>query len=159
MISRILAAVMAVLLLLYLVLVMQQAFRFMAVDEPISKAIGIALIVLPLVGLWALVVEVIFGFRSSRLGRKLAEVGGLPMQDLPRLPSGRVERSAADAEFGQYQSEAEAAPERWESWYRLGLAYDACGDRRRGRGAIRKAIQLERRSGVVTSVPPSGSLS
>ncbi len=144
MISRILAAVMAVLLLLYLALVVQQAVRFMSVDEPISKAIGIALIVLPLVGLWVLFAEVVFGFRSSKLGRKLAEDGEFPMQDLPRRPSGKVERSAADAEFDRYQSEAEAAPERWQSWYRLGLAYDACGDRRRGRGAIRKAIQLER---------------
>jgi hypothetical protein len=144
MISRILTAVMAALLLLYLALVMQQAVRFMAVDEPISKAIGAALIVLPLVGLWALGVEIGFGFRSSRLGRKLADEGEFPLQDLPRLPSGRVERSAADAVFDRYQLEAETSPERWQSWYRLGLAYDACGDRRRARGAIRTAIALAR---------------
>lgn len=84
-----------------------------------------------------------FGFRSERLGQRLAEEGESPLQDLPRLPSGRVERSAADTAFGRYQAEAEAAPERWESWYRLGLAYDACGDRRRARGAIRRAIALE----------------
>lgn len=142
--SRILAAVMAVLLVLYLVLVLQLAVRFMVVDEPISKAIGVALIVLPVIGLWALFAELVFGFRSGRLGRKLAEEGELPMQDLPRLASGRVERVAADAEFERYQAEAEAAPERWESWYRLGLAYDACGDRRRARGAIRRAIALAR---------------
>jgi hypothetical protein len=141
--TRISAAIMAALLVLYLILVTQLAVRLIAVDEPIAKGLGFALIVLPLVGLWALVAELVFGFRSERLGQRLAEEGESPLQDLPRLPSGRVERSAADAAFGRYQAEAEAAPERWESWYRLGLAYDACGDRRRARGAIRRAIALE----------------
>lgn len=142
--SRIWAIVMGALLVLYLVLVAQLAYRLFSVDELIAKGLGIALIVLPLIGLWALVVEFLFGARSERLGRELAAAGEFPLQDLPRRPSGRVERAAADAAFGQYQAEAEAAPERWQSWYRLGLAYDACGDRRRARGAIRKAIALNR---------------
>ena len=137
---------MAVLLLLDLALVTQLALRLLAVPEPVAKALGVALIVLPIVGLWALVVEFLFGARSERLGRELAEEGELPLQGLPRRPSGRVDRAAADAVFGQYQAEAEAAPERWQSWYRLGLAYDACGDRRRARGAIRQAIALSRGS-------------
>lgn len=150
--SRILAFVMGALLLLYLALVAQLALRLIAVDEPVAKGLGIALFVLPLVGLWALVVEIVFGVRGARLGRALAAEGEVPLQDLPRRPSGRIERSAADAAFGRYQAEAEAAPERWESWYRLGLAYDACGDRRRARSAIRRAIALER-SGVRPGSP------
>jgi hypothetical protein len=141
--NRIFAAVMAVLLVLYLALVAQLAIRLISVDEPVAKALGIALLVLPVVGLWALVAEVLFGLRSERLGRVLAAEGELPLSELPRRPSGRIERSAADAAFGRYRDEAEAAPGRWESWYRLGLAYDACGDRRRARGAIRRAIALE----------------
>lgn len=144
--SRIFAAVMAALLVLYLVLVAQLAIRLIGVDEPVAKALGIALIVLPVVGMWALVVEVIFGFRSGRLGRMLTTRGETPLAGLPRLPSGRVERPAAEAAFAQYQEAAEAAPGRWESWYRLGLAYDACGDRRRARSAVRQAIALERGS-------------
>ena len=144
--SRVLAIVMAALLLLYLALVTQLAFRLLAVPEFVAKALGVALIVLPIVGLWSLVVEFLFGARSERLGRELAEEGELPLQDLPRRPSGHVDRAAADAAFGRYQAEAEAAPERWQSWYRLGLAYDACGDRRRARGAIRQAIALRRGS-------------
>lgn len=144
MMPRIFTAVMAILLLVYLVLVAQLAVRFMVVDEPISKAIGIALFVLPLVGLWALITEIVFGVRSERLGRRLVSEGLDPMAGLPRLPSGRVERSAADEAFPRFQAEAESAPESWEAWYRLGLAYDACGDRGRARGAIRRAIALAR---------------
>jgi hypothetical protein len=142
--SRLSAIVMAGLLLLYLALVTQLAVRLIAVDEPVAKGLGIALFVLPLVGFWALVAEFVFGVRSERLGARLAGEGGLPMQDLPHLPSGRVERAAADAEFDRYRAEADAEPDRWESWYRLGLAYDACGDRARARRAIRRAIALDR---------------
>lgn len=144
MISRIPAVIMAALLLVYLVLVAQLAVRFITVDGAVARTIGIALLVLPLVGLWALAVEVIFGARSERLGRRLAEEGRMPLDDLPRLPSGRVERAAAERAFPGFKTEVEAQPDAWESWYRLGLAYDACGDRRRARSAIRLAIALDR---------------
>jgi len=29
----------------------------------------------------------------------------------------------------------------WRSWFALGLIYDACGDRKRARSAMRKAIE------------------
>ena len=142
--SRIFVAVMAALLLLYLALVVQLAIRLIAVDEAVARGLGIALLVLPAIGLWALVAELVFGVRSERLARRLAESDRLPLQDLPRSPSGRINRAAADAVFGDFEAETLAAPDVWESWYRLGMAYDACGDRRRARGAIRKSIALGR---------------
>jgi len=140
--SRIFAIVMAALLLMYLVLVAQLAIRLIVVGEPVALGLGIALFVLPLIGLWALIAELIFGVRSERLARRLADEDAVPLQNLPRSPSGRIDRAAADAAFGQFESEAQQRPEAWQSWYRLGLAYDACGDRRRARGAIRKAIAM-----------------
>jgi cytochrome c-type biogenesis protein CcmH/NrfG len=79
---------------------------------------------------------------TQRLGEQLAAEGGLPADDLPRRPSGRVDRDAADAVFARRRAEAEAAPDDWRSWYRLGIAYDDAGDRRRAREAMRKAITL-----------------
>ncbi|MGH3333826.1 MAG: tetratricopeptide repeat protein, partial [Nocardioidaceae bacterium] len=57
-------------------------------------------------------------------------------------PSGRVDRTAADAVFGQRQAEVEADPASWRAWYRLGVAYDDAGDRTRAREAVRRAIGL-----------------
>ncbi|MCB1281426.1 MAG: hypothetical protein KDB18_07870 [Salinibacterium sp.] len=142
--GRIAVAVMAVLLVLYLLLVIQLSLRLIGVGEPIATGLGIALLVLPLVGFWALAAEVVFGFRSERLGRMLGAEGEDPFDRVPRRPSGRMDRSAAEAVFAEVKAAAENAPTRWESWYRLGLAYDACGDRRRARGVIRKAIVMER---------------
>ncbi len=146
--TRIFVGVMAVLLVLYLALVVQLAVRLIAVDEPVGTALGIALLVLPLVGLWALVAELRFGILSGRLGRALSEQGLYPLQDLPRTPSGRIDRSAANAVFGQFQDEVESYPDRWQSWFRLGLVYDACGDRFRARRAIRHAIGVARSAHV-----------
>ena len=142
--ARTAALVMAALLVIYLVFVVQYAFILISVDEPIAKAMGVALIMLPLIGGWTLVAEIMFVLRGERLLARLREEGGLPVDDLPRLPSGRPDPIAADAEFPKYQAEAEQQPESWRAWVRLGLAYDASGDRKRARWATRQAIRLSR---------------
>jgi len=143
--GRLAAALMALLLLVYLVLVGWQAVKFMLTGEPIGIVIGGALIILPVVGVWALARELQFGLGSERLLRRLDAEGELPVDELPSRPSGRPYRDAADADFPRFREAVEAAPEDWRAWFRLGLAYDASGDRRRARGAIRTAIALERR--------------
>ncbi|WP_022886966.1 hypothetical protein [Glaciibacter superstes] len=142
--GRTAVVVMAVLLLLYLVLVGWRAVLFVQSGEPVGIVIGVALLVLPLIGVWALVREILFGIRSERLVRLLEAEGALPVEELPVRASGRPLRDAADADFPKYKSEVDAAPDDWRAWFRLGLAYDASGDRRRARGAIRRAIDLER---------------
>jgi hypothetical protein len=137
------AILMAVLLAIYVALVGWRAVQFVATGEPIAVAIGVALIVLPIIAGWALWREIAFGARSQALVRRLEAEGGLDL-GIPLLPSGRPERAAADAAFPAFRAAAEAEPESWRAWLRLGLAYDAAGDRRRARGAVREAIRLER---------------
>ena len=142
--GRVAAVLMSALLVLYLVLVLQLAIRLIAVDNAISKALGIALLVLPMLGAWALVAEILFGLRTQRLVRRLDVAGELPIDSLPKHTSGRPERAAADAEFPRYKAEVEADPGSWKAWFRLGLSYDASGDRARARRSLRRAITLER---------------
>ena len=142
--ARVAALVMAALLVLYLVFVTNYALILINDDQPLAKAIGFALIVLPLLGAGVLAADLVFVIRGERLLRVLGAEGGLPVDDLPRLPSGRTDPAAADLEFPRYQAEVEAEPESWRAWLRLGLAYDASGDQRRARWATRKAIALER---------------
>jgi hypothetical protein len=141
--TRIGVGLMAVLMALYLVVLGQRAVILMLSGEPVGVALGIGLVILPVVGIWALVRELHFGVRSARLARILGEEGGLPVDDLPTRASGRPVREAADASFPGYQAEVEQDPASWRAWFRLGLAYDASGDRRRARGAIRRAIALQ----------------
>jgi len=138
-------AVMSALLLLYLVAVAQLSISLIVSDDWLARIIGVALFVLPVIGAWAMAAELIFGLRSQKLSDRLDEEGELPVDELPKRPSGRPDRVAADAEFPRYREDAEKHPEDWRAWFRLGLAYDASGDRRRARQAIRRAIALERR--------------
>jgi hypothetical protein len=131
---------MALLLVIYLVFIVQYAIVLIGIDELVAKVMGFALIVIPLIGAWALFVELRFGFRSERLAKTLDAEGGLPA--VPVLPSGRAVREDADEEFPKYRAEVEAEPESWRAWFRLALAYDASGDRRRARWATREAIKL-----------------
>jgi hypothetical protein len=132
------------LLAFYLVLTVQSALRYLAAPEPTARIIGAAALLLPLVGAWVLIRELLFGARTEKLAGVLEREGGLPADNLPRTPSGRIVRAAADAEFEKYRLAAERAPEDWRSWFRLSCAYDAAGDRKRARKAMRDAIALSR---------------
>jgi cytochrome c-type biogenesis protein CcmH/NrfG len=142
--ARIGVAVMAALLALYIVFVAQRAWLLLVSGQPLGVAMGAALLVLPIIAAWALWRELMFGIRAEQLGRELEREGGLPTDDVALRPSGRVQRDDADAAFPAYRDDVQAHPDDWRSWYRLGIAYDAAGDRRRAREAIRKAIAMHR---------------
>jgi hypothetical protein len=110
--------------------------------RPAFVLLGLGVLMLPAVGAWLLAQEWRFGLAAERLARRLEAEGGLPVDDLPKRPSGRVERAAADAVFAARRAEVEAAPEDWRCWYRLAVAYGDAGDTLRGRRAMRKAIRL-----------------
>jgi Flp pilus assembly protein TadD len=59
------------------------------------------------------------------------------------MPSGRVDRNAADLWFDARKAELDAEPQDWRNWYRLAYAYDIAGDRKRARETMRKAVDLE----------------
>ena len=124
----------------YLVAAFGSAARFITSAEPLAKVIGFAALVIPLVGVWILIREVLFGSRTQTMAGILESEGLLPEDNLPRTPSGRIVKAAADEDFVQYKDEVEANPESWKSWHRLALAYDASGDRRRARESMRTAI-------------------
>lgn len=137
-------AVMAALLVLYIVLVAQRAWLLLTSGQVIGVAMGVALVVLPVIAGWALWRELSFGRSAERLARRLEADGALPNEEMDVRVSGRPDRAQADAVFPHYREDVEAHPDDWRAWFRLGLAYDGAGDRRRAREAIRRAITLEK---------------
>lgn len=131
---------MTVLLAVYIVLVGQRAVAFLATGLAVGIGIGVALLVVAAVGAVLLVLEFRFGLRITRLGARLEREGGAPDDVVPVRPSGRPDRSVADELFPRYRAAVEAAPGDWRAWYRLGVVYDAAGDRKRARAAMRTAL-------------------
>jgi len=105
-------------------------------------ALGIGVLLLPVVGLWVVWQELRCGGKAQQLARELASEGGFAADELPRRPSGRVDLAAADAIFAQRRAEVEQAPNDWRAWYRLAIAYGDARDIRQGRQALRRAIHL-----------------
>jgi hypothetical protein len=142
--ARRVALLLTVALALYLVLLVGRAVALIRSGSGVGIALGVAVLVLPLLGAGLVAAELRFGAQTERLARRLAAEGGLPdTSSLPRRPSGRVDREAADEWFAQRRSEVEAAPSDWRGWFQLAAAYDTAGDRRRAREAMRRAIDLE----------------
>ncbi|MFF2345509.1 hypothetical protein [Pseudarthrobacter sp. NPDC058119] len=140
--TKIWVGAVTLLLVFYLVVSFQRSLLLLTDSNLTAKAIGAAYLVLPVVGAWALIRELIFGARTEQMAKVLEAEGGLPVDELPRTPGGRIVRAAADAEFEKYRAEAEAAPNDWRSWFRLSCAYDAAGDRKRARASMRDAVKL-----------------
>ncbi|WP_239684039.1 hypothetical protein [Leucobacter musarum] len=136
--------IMSAVLVLYFVFVGIRAIALLGSGEVVAIVMGAAMLVLPLIGAWALLREIRFGSSATRLADRLQAEGALPEEPVATHPSGRPDRADADAAFPRYRDAVEAAPESWRDWMRLGIVYDACGDRKRARGAIRQAIALER---------------
>ena len=142
--TRRVALALAALVAVYLALVGWRGVLLVGRGTPTAVLLGLAVIVLPVVGAWALWREIRFGLESQQMARQLEAEGGLPVDDLPRRPSGRPDRTAADAAFERRRIAAEAAPDDWRSWFRLAVAYDDAGDRRRARQTMRHAMTLRR---------------
>jgi Flp pilus assembly protein TadD len=147
-----LVAVLVAALLAYFAIIGYRGVFLLGEDSWRLKVLGGAVLVLPLVGAWVVAAEIRFGLATERLGAQLDAEGAPPDPDLPRTAGGRIDRDAADALFEIRRAEVEADRAQWRAWYRLAVAYDLAGDRRRARDAMRTAVALASEEG---GVPPS----
>jgi hypothetical protein len=143
--ARRVTVLVTVLVAFYAIVLGDRAWLMIRDGRPAFVLLGIGVLLLPLVGVWVIAAELRFGRATERLARELAAADQLPADELPRRPSGRVDRAAADAVFARVRAEVEAAPEDWRGWYRLAVAYGDAGDSTRGRRAMRHAIALRAR--------------
>jgi cytochrome c-type biogenesis protein CcmH/NrfG len=143
---QVLIALMCAALLVYIVLLGRTAVLMIGSGRAVAIALGVALLILPGIGLWAMIATLRAGFAHQRLARLAAEDGmELDTGALPRRPSGRIERDAADALFADVRAELDEDPDDWRRWYRLARAYDYAGDRSRARETMKRAVELEGR--------------
>ncbi len=141
---KVLIGFMCVALVVYFFMLWRIAWMFVTSGEVAAIGLGLGIMLLPMIGLWVLVATLKAGLAHQRLARIVGEEGlELHVSGLPRMPSGRIQRDAADALFDTVRAEVEADPDNWRRWYRLARAYDYAGDRSRAREAMKKAVQME----------------
>lgn len=170
--ARITYFTLAAVLVVYFVLVGSRGVLLIQQGTAVTVAFGVAVLVLPVIGAWFLWHTTRFARGAGRLARELDAEGGLPVDELERTPSGRIDRDSADAVFARRRKETEQNPGDWRAWFRLAVAYHDARDTPRARKAMTHAIALhdgrdgrdgrdghvEGRSGPVrTGTPPPSS--
>ncbi|MER5974184.1 tetratricopeptide repeat protein [Streptomyces sp. NPDC002055] len=132
----------AAVLVVYFVLVGHRGVLLIEQGTALTVVFGISVLVLPLIGLWFLWQTTRFARSADRLAAELEAEGGLPVDELVRTPSGRIDRDSADAVFARRRAEAEQTPDDWRAWFRLAVAYHDARDTPRARKAMQRAIAL-----------------
>ncbi len=133
---------MAALAVIYVVLLGQKAILLLLEAGLVAKAMGVALLVLPLIAAWAILTEIKFGMDAERLSRTNTQ----PQLEFELRPSGKPTKESAQSEFERIKALVSQDLWNWELWFRLGECYEASGDRKRARKSIRKAIKLANES-------------
>ena len=141
MITKIWVGLMLALTIFYVLTLLGRGIILLQEPSLIAIAMGLAILVLPLVALWALFAELQFGLKAQRLSRRFIALD-IPGLDLDLRASGRATKDSANKELERIQDAVTKDPENWSLWFQLGEAHDAAGERKNARAAIRKAILL-----------------
>ena len=141
MITRAWVGLMLALTLFYVLTLFGRGVILIQDSSLIAKAMGLGILVLPLFALWGLFMEVRFGLRSQQLAKRLVAME-IPGLDLELRASGRATKGSASRELDRIKKLAAADAASWTIAFLLGEAYEAAGDRRNARSAIRRAILL-----------------
>lgn len=138
------AAVMGVLTLVYVSLLANTGFKLVAMDSGVAKAMGALILVFPVLAIWLTIMEFRFGVQIEKLSKEIESAGNWPALAFEFRPSGRPTKASAALVFEEYAKKVAADEGSYLNWFALGLAYDAAGDRRRARAAMRRALKLNR---------------
>ncbi|MEV8321171.1 hypothetical protein [Streptomyces sp. NPDC059900] len=140
--AKITYAVTAAVLVVYFVLVGSRGVLLIQHGTALTVTFGVAVLILPFIGVWFLWKNTQFVQRANRLAAELEAEGGLPVDELKRTPGGRIDRDSADEVFARRKAETEDAPDDWRCWFRLAVAYHDARDTPRARKAMQRAIAL-----------------
>ncbi|MFF5442015.1 hypothetical protein [Streptomyces achromogenes] len=140
--AKITYLVTAAVLVFYFVLVGSRGVLLIQDGRLLTVTFGVAVLILPVIGLWFLWKNTEFVRKANQLAAELEAEGALPVDELKRLPSGRIDRDSADEVFARRKAETEASPGDWRCWFRLAVAYHDARDTPRARKAMQRAIAL-----------------
>ena len=142
--AKISYALTAAVLVVYFVLVGSRGVLLIKAGTLLTVTFGVAVLILPVIGVWFLWKNTQFVRDANRLAAELDAEDGLPVDNLRRLPSGRIDRESADEIFALRKAETEDAPDDWRGWFRLAVAYHDARDTPRARKAMQRAIALRK---------------
>lgn len=140
------AAATSTIVALYFALVAGRALMFISTDDPVARVLGVALLVLPALGVWWLIHEWRTGTTVQRMADELERDGRLPIHDGETDARGKLTAEAQESVFEVARRNVDAHPDDWAAWFHVAYAYEASGDRSMARKSLRHASDLYRRT-------------
>ena len=118
----------AAVLVFYFVLVGSRGVMLIQSGTLLTVTFGVAVLILPVIGVWFLWKNTQFVRRANGLAAELDAEGGLPVDELRRTPGGRDRPRLGRRGLRQAQGRGRGRPGDWRSWFRLAVAYHDARD-------------------------------
>ncbi len=145
MLTKIWLAVIVAITLLYAFLLFERGVVLIQDGQPIAIAMGLAILIFPLLAVATIFFEIRFGIMLSKL-EKILQASDISTPKYRLLLSGRAEKESAQEVFAQLKQSIEEDETNYLNWYLLADCYDKLGDRKRARAAARKAISMAKQA-------------
>lgn len=135
------ALTLSIIVAVYVAFAARSGIALLQVKDAGVRTLGVAVLVVTLIGAYLILREVLFGFQIARLGREFPDeqrlIDGVDELGAKRFLESAIERARREEEQGMSA---------WETWYVVGLGYDALKNRTAARQAMRHAIDIYRDS-------------
>ncbi len=136
---------MTVILAMYVAFVAEFAWILISTGEWQARTLGIAMMVLPVIAGWYLIVEWRLGMTVQKMARELEARGELPAFQGEVTTMGRLTAEAGEVAYREARADVDAEPDSWEAWFTVAYAYEENRDRSMARKSLRHAADLYRR--------------
>lgn len=133
------ALILTAILSVYLVFAAWRGFDLLLVDDPVVQTLGLAVLLMPIIGGVIVLREIRFGKLSYAMGQVIDEI---------YLPRTDLETEQKREFLDQAIEKTKANLESWQSWYSVALAYDLLSERKLAREAMQHSVELYRKSTI-----------
>ena len=131
--ARRIALILAAILGVYLVFAASRGIDLLKSDDPAVKGLGVAVLILPLIGTILVYREIKFGKLSYEMGQQISETF-LPITELDDAARKIFLESAIEKTKNDMEN--------WQAWYSVALGYDLLHERRLARDAMQYSVEL-----------------
>lgn len=131
--ARRIALILAAVLSVYLFFAASRGIDLIRTDDPAVQALGVAVLILPILGAFLVIREIRFGKLSYQMGQVIDEA---------YLPAADIAADQKNANLVAAIDRAKEDMDNWQAWYSVALAYELMNERKLAREAMRYSVEL-----------------
>lgn len=131
--ARRIALILAAVLSVYLFFAASRGIDLIRTDDPAVQALGVAVLILPILGAFLVIREIRFGKLSYQMGQVIDEA---------YLPAADIAADQKNANLVAAIDRAKEDMDNWKAWYSVALAYELMNERKLAREAMRYSVEL-----------------